>query len=54
MIIMKYFEDQTFEDIASAFQIERHSTISGFLYRELKNQKSKILEALRKCLQEEE
>ena len=53
LIIMKYFEGKTFEQIASQFQIGRHTTISGFLYRELNNKKSKILDALRKCLQEE-
>ena len=54
MIIMKYFEGKTFKQIASQFKIGRHTTISGFLYRELNNKKSKILDALRKCLQEEE
>lgn len=51
LIIMKYFEEKTFEDIALEFNIPTHSTISSFLYRQIKM--SKIDLALRKCLQEE-
>lgn len=52
LVIMKYFQGKTFQDMASEFAIDSHSTISGFLYREIK--KDKINKALRKCLQEDE
>ena len=51
IVVMKYFEGLTLQEIAEKFQIPKHSTIASFLTRQIKV--SKFESALRKCLQDD-